>query len=148
MLVLSAPEAVDAVSDKLFEALALLVIAIVVSVTNRINNRPIKKKLDETDQKIEESRSKVDQVRSTLTENNGGSTVKDSLDKIMRTQEIHGMQFKYLESQQDNIQAKQDRLETKQDRHEAKVDAIDKKVNDHIFRSEGKHPYRRRKDDK
>lgn len=138
MLVLSAPEAVQAVSDKLFEAIALLVIAIVVSVTNRINNRPIKKKLDETDQKIEESRTSVDEVRTTLTENNGGSTVKDSLDKIMRTQELHGLQFKYLETQQDNIQAKQDRMESKQDRQDAKLDAVDKKVNDHIFRSESK----------
>lgn len=138
MLVLSAPEAVQAVSDKLFEAIALLAIAIVVSVTNRVNNRPIKKKLDETDQKIEESKSKVDEVRTTLTENNGGSTVRDSLDKIIRTQEIHGLQFKYLESQQDNMQSKQDRLESKQDRQDAKMDAIDKKVNDHIHNGLGR----------
>lgn len=121
--------------DNLFEALGLLVIAIVVATTNRITNRPLKKKLDNTQTKLDNTTTTVDEVKNTLTENNGGSTVKDSLDKILANQQRHDMQFKYLESQQNNIQTKQDRMDEKQDRLDAKTDAIDKKVNDHIHGS-------------
>lgn len=151
MLQAASPENLD-FGGRLYEALALLLIAIVVSVTNRINNKPIKRKLEQTNQKLESNNQKfeetsntVTEVNNTLTKNNGGSSVKDSLDKIMRTQEVHGLQFKYLESQQDNIQAKQDRLESKQDRMDekvdrtdAKLDAVDKKVNSHIHEGLGR----------
>lgn len=140
-MILAAPESLN-LGDRLFEALALLVIAIVVSITNRINNRPIKNKLEETNSRIEETNKKVDatsssmdEVNISLTKNNGGSTVKDKLDKILNNQSIHDLKFKYLEAQQDNIQAKQDRQEGKLDRQDAKMDAIDKKVNDHIHGS-------------
>lgn len=144
MILLEATSPV-ALGDRLFEALALLVIALVVAVTNRITNRPLKKKLDHAETKLENTTSTVDEVKSTLTENNGGSTVKDSLDKILANQVRHDLQFKFLETQQNNIQAKQDRMDEKQDRLDAKTDAIDKKVNDHIHGGLGRRKLGKKK---
>lgn len=129
MVLAAAPEALG---DRLYEALALLVIAIVVSVANRISNAPIKKKLEETNKKVDATSSSMDEVNTSITKNNGGSTVKDKLDKILFNQSLHDIKFKYLEAQQDNIQAKQDRQEGKIDKLDEKHDMVDQKLNDHI----------------
>lgn len=131
--------------DKLYEAIGLLVIALVVAVTQRITNKPLRKKLDHAETKLENTTTTVDEVKNTLTSNNGGSTVKDSLDKIIANQKQHDLQFKYLETQQNNIQSKQDRMDEKQDRLDAKTDAIDKKVNDHIHGGLGRQKLGRKK---
>ena len=131
--------------EQLNDAIVLLLLAIVVGVTNHVTsrfaNRKIKevnRKVDATTETVNQAKETIEQVNTSITKNNGGSSVKDYLDQIVANQKVHDLKFAYLEKQQDHIAEKQDLMDAKQDRQDSKIDAVDKKINDHIHEGLGR----------
>lgn len=114
--------------DKLSDAIILLLVALVVALTNHVTNRFANKKIKEVQTQVQKTQTTVDQVKTSITENNGGSSVKDYFDKIIAKQGEHDLKFKYLENQQNHIAEKQDILEAKQDHHSVKFDAVHERI--------------------
>lgn len=104
--------------QKLEDAAVVFLVALFLYLAQRLQTTKTNKKVEEVSKKVEETKETADHVKTSISENNGGSSVKDHFDRIIRSQDLMAQRL--------------ERIEVNQDRQDAKIDAVDKKINDHI----------------
>lgn len=111
----------DSVSaEQIAQATAVLLLAVIIAVTNWINSKSVKKN--------------VSNVQTTLTEKNGGSTVRDQLDRIEARQKEAESSLERIKNRQLMSDTRLERIEQNQDRQDAKIDKVDQKINNHLMK--------------